>query len=215
MTIAAIGRHGARDRQRGVVGLRAGGGPALVRTALDAAAPLLSCAVLAGVDEAVLDAATTGSALVALLARLLAVDTGVLDLFALGSDASALEGVTVLVRQEVGVVALELTARHHVGVAHLVGGVELAVGVHLGRRGVVRVVASGVLLGGDFAGVVLSRVAVKALVRIGKVRAHLRSAVLAHLLLVTAVGLGGDRRISALVEVMRMHWWCHSVRHAA
>ena len=53
----------------------------------------------------------------------------------------------------------------------------------------VRIVSVGVLLRSNIAWMVLGRVAVEALLGIGKVVAHLRCAVLAHLLLVTGIGL--------------------------
>lgn len=77
-----------------------------------------------------------------------------------------------------------------------------------------RIVASGVLLGSHFARVVLGRVAIETLAGVGKVGADLRGAILAHLLLlVTAVGGIGDGGVSALVEMVRVHGWCHSVSH--
>lgn len=134
VAVTAVGRHGTRDGERWIGGLGSGGGSALVWTTLDATTSLLTSTVLARVNETVLNATAAGSALVALLACLLAVDTGVLDLLALGSDAGALKrGVAVLMRQEIRVVALELAVGHHVGVAHLMRGVQLTVGVHLWR----------------------------------------------------------------------------------
>lgn len=68
-----------------------------------------------------------------------------------------------------------------------------------------RVVASWVLLlRSDFARVVLSGVTIETLTGVGKVGAHLGCAVLTHLLLMTAVVLGGKRRgrVRALVEVV-------------
>lgn len=132
MTLTSIRWRGPRDRKGRVGRLRSSRGSALVRAALDTTAPLFAGAVLASVNKAVLDATTARSTFVALFAGLLAVDTGILDLLTLGADASALKcSVTVLMRHKVCVMALEVTARHHVGMAHLVCSVELSVGVHL------------------------------------------------------------------------------------
>lgn len=80
-----------------------------------------------------------------------------------------------------------------------------------------RVIATGVLLGSDVARVVLSRMGIKTLAGVAKVRAHLGSAILAHLGLVATIGLWWHRRsrFSTLTEVVRVHGRGHSVRHAA
>lgn len=130
-TITPVVGHGTRDREGRIVRLRADGGPALVRPTLDTASPFLTRAVLTSVNETVLDTTTAWTTLIALLACLLAVDTGVLDLPALGSDTSTLERGVALVCEEIGTVTVEVTNVHHVGMAHLVGSVELTVWVHL------------------------------------------------------------------------------------
>ncbi len=197
MTVASVRRHGTGNGKRRIARLRTGSSSALVRSPLDTASPFLTCAILASVNETILDATTAGSAFVTLLARLLTVDAGVLDLLALRTDTATLKsGVAVLMCEKIRMVTLELTTGHHVRMAHLVSSIELTVRIHIGRRGMMRVVASMLLLRSDFALVVLSRVTVEVLTRVGKVGAHLRCAVLAHLLLLllmTSIGLRRNR----------------------